>query len=665
MSDADKQALRNNTAAIKCKLKVLASGNLPEIILTEDNSVKDWEYTDERLVPGKGFIGQFVARTLDGNLQNITDDFDINGREIKLMFGVYRMNDNHESWYDFGNFIVTEPEDNEVNDNTKFKTMDYTKLFNKAFNGNYVDEEFTTSYNDLMGVNLSDEERKTFVVTPVTAQWVARYACKQAGVTLATTTFHNYDFEIDINPFQAGETCRDVMKAVAQLALSWVRVGWDNRCYIDFAKKSTSSVNQYDILDNNQYYSLKTVENTTPINAVAFGMKNIDGETAINIQDGTDGNSCLYLYDNPFLYSFELRQRAADTGDILFGLTYSQLSTETIGHPWLVGTELINVKNMEGGSNYTYPFNKKIKYKGHIRSEISSIDETEVEKTLAYTSDTIKASRMATIEVNKQEGRINAIAGSVKKISGDMGNYYTISEVNELIESELGLTNRYKTAGGANKFRNTGLWYKEDNGTGFEYWDGSVDVLDDSNSASGTVMMLQNSTLTQTLSDVPNGKYTISFKYSRQNITSSLRVLINNTEYSDKLSTSGDFEQTIDVTTHSITLSLICDVNNGWKLWELMCNVGEAPLVWMQHADEVRTDTVNISKGITITSTTTDAVFKANADGIRIENKSKNTTTNFLEDGLETENATIKKQAKISGALHTIVGRQTWISGIL
>lgn len=664
MSDADKEALRNNTAAIKCKLIVQSKGNLPEIVLTEDNAVKDWTYNDERLVPKKGFIGQFVGRLLDGNLQNITDDFNINGREIKFMFGVYRMNDEHESWYDFGNFIVTEPEDNEVRDNTKFETMDYAKLFNKDFNGNYTDNEFTTSYNDLMGVNLTDEERKTFVVTPVTALWVAKYACKQAGVELATLNFVNADFEIDINPFQAGESCRDVIKAVAMLAFSWARIGWDNRCYIDFTQQATASVDEKNILDNNQYFSLETIEDTKPINAVAFGMKDVDGETAINVQDGTDGENCLYLYDNPFLYTFELRQRAADAGSVLFGLTFSQLKTETVGHPWLIGNELINVKDMENGNHFTYPFNKTINYAGHIRSIISSMDETEVEKTLSYTSSTTKATRRASITVNKQEGTIEYLTGRVQTVEDGLGNTYTKEQTNQLIQDAAGLTNQYIGSGGNNKFRNTGLWYKEDSGS-YEYWVGSVEQISDNNSASSTAMILKNNMLTQTLSNVPNGEYTISFLYEKLNPTATLQVLINSTDYGSKLTTTGKFEQTFKVTTNSIEISFNSSVDSGWKIYELMCNIGTVALVWTQHPDEVRTDTVNISKGITIKSSVNneDVFFKADYDGIRIENKSQNKTTRFLDDGMETDNATIKKQAKISGALHTVVGNQTWISG--
>lgn len=666
-SNEDKEALANNTAAIKCKILLKETDDLPETVLTENNSVKNWEYDDERLVPNKGFIGQFVGRTLDGELQNISNDFNINGREMELRFGVHHMDTHQDNWYSFGNFIVSDPENDEVIDNTKFETMDYRKLFNKDFDGSYVSDNFPTSYNDLMGVGLTDEQKQSFVVTPVTALWVAQYTCEQVGVDLATTNFTNANFQIDINPFQAGEKCRDVMKAVGQLAFSWVRIGWDNRCYIDFAKKTTDNVDTHNVIDKNQYFSLSTKETTVPVDGVAFGMLNIDGETAfktLNDIPVDEAKNIIYLYDNPFLYTYELRLAAVQQGSVLFGLTYTQLSSETVGHPWIIGPDMIEIRDMEDNPRYTYGFNNIIKYSGHIRSQISSMDETEIEKTLGYTSEVVRATRMASISVNKQEGVTTLLNGKVTTIEDTVNNnMYTKGQINELIANELGLTNRYITSGGANKFRNTGLWYKENNE--YEFWTGSVSVVDDANSASSTAMMLQNGSVSQLLTNIPNGKYTISFKSEKLNQTATLQVLINSVDYSSSIDTFGKFEQTIDVTTNSIEIIFACNAANGWKIWELMCNVGEVALVWTQHPDEVRTDTVSISKGLTITSTTTDAVFKANADGIRIENKSKNTTTNFLEDGMETENATIKKQAKISGALHTIVGNQTWISGIL
>ena len=168
--------------------------------------------------------------------------------------------------------------------------------------------------------------------------------------------------------------------------------------------------------------------------------------------------------------------------------------------------------------------------------------------------------------------------------------------------------------------------------------------------------------MAQLVDSVPNNKYTISFKYEKLSELATATISINSIIYT--LGDDGTFAQTFDVGGNSIEVIFYCDVPNGYKVYELMCNVGTEPLVWVQHPDEMRTDTVNISKGITITSTATDAIFKAGASGIRIENKSKSTTTEFLENGMVTNNAEIKDQAKITGSLFTKIGRQTWINGL-
>jgi len=433
MSNEDKLALEQNTAMIKCKLIVKASGDLPQIVLTEDNSVKSWEYTDQRLVPDKGFIGHFVSRTLNGELQNISDNFDIIGREINFQLGIVRpsvTSDNTEdefvtTYYGLGSFMVVDPSDDDVRDSTKFESMDYTKKFNQTFNGDYTDTTFTTSYNDLMGVNTP--EGQTPVVTPVTALWLAQYTCAQVGVTLATTTFRNYDFSISQNPFQAGESCRDVMKAIGQLAFSWIRIGWDDRCYIDFEVKDSTDVDTYDILDNNQYFSLEKQSVYGPINKIVVGMQNIDGESAIITDQASIaeyGEHALYVYDNPLTNTFELRTQAIAVASNLFGLEYVQLKTETIGHPWFLAKDYIDIKDMNNNHNYTYPFNTTLKYSGHIRSNVDSIGETEVDDTLGYESDVSKWARQASIVVDKQNGKITQLTGSVDSINLTENNHY-------------------------------------------------------------------------------------------------------------------------------------------------------------------------------------------------------------------------------------------------
>lgn len=459
MSNEDKIALEQNTAAIRCRLVVKATADLPEIVLTEDNAVKSWEYTDERLVPDKGFIGHFVARTLNGELQNVSDDFNLDGREIDFQFGVVRMNDHITTYYSLGSFIVVDPSDDDVRDSTKFETMDYAKKFNQTFDGNYRDENFPDSYNDLMGLNTPEGQPR--VVTPVTALWVAKYACAQVGVELATENFRNNNFEISQNPFQEGNSCRDVIKAVAQLALSWARIGWDNRCYIDFDIKSSEDVEELNVIDNNQYFTLEKQSTYGPINRIVWGMENIDGESYIlpdNESIAENGEHNLYIYDNPFTYTYELRVQAAQAASALFGLTYEQLKTETVGHPWLIGTEFIDIKDMDNGHNYLYPFNRVLKYNGHIRSNIESIGETNVDDTLGYTNNLEKMVRKTAFIVNKQEGTIDSLVTDMYDPNGIVqGNFTTIhQDITQVVTN-------VQNSGGANLLKNSVMFAHDAN----------------------------------------------------------------------------------------------------------------------------------------------------------------------------------------------------------
>ena len=410
MLNEDKQALLNGTARIRCKLIVKAKGSLPEIVLTEQNCVKDWIYNDDRYVPQQGFIGQFVARTLEGNLQDISDDFNIENREIELQLGIVGNNSGEPNWYSFGTFVVTDPEGNEVTDNTKFQAMDYTKLFNKRFDGDYTNSTYTASYNKLIETG------------SVTALWLAKYTCAQVGVDFPQTSFTNSDFSIKQNPFQAGESCRDVLKEVAKLAYSWVRIGWDDKCYIDFNQVSDSNVDIHNIVSKDAYYELETKKTIYgPINNVVVGMSGVDGESH-SVKDQASitkyGEHTIYIYDNPLTNTFELRELAQQKANKLFGLNYVHLEVETVGHPWLQGNERINVLDMEDDNNFTYPFNKSLEYNGHIRSVINTMGESEVESTLAYESGFVKNIRNASLNVDKQNGKISALIEDVTEQNG-------------------------------------------------------------------------------------------------------------------------------------------------------------------------------------------------------------------------------------------------------
>ena len=402
MNIFDIQGLLDNSATIYTKIEILPKVAGEEIItLTNEDSIKSWVYSDLRNVEKEGFIGQFVARTLDGELQDIADDFNIEGREIVLYLGI---NSNHESnlatqtdytiltqsydtliteqgadiltYYKLGNFFVEKPESDEVRDNTKFQAMDYTILFNKPFDADYTDESFDTSFNQAL------EEWDE----PPTARWLLRYVCSQAGVLVGDLNFKNYDMPILSNQFDSGYTCRDVVKSIAKLAFSWAEIDWDNKLYLRYPHEDY--IYDWDIITNDNYYELTTQKDVYgEVNRVLTGSSIVTGNNAYiqNSQSIEDnGLTELDVYDNPILYTQELREMAIQNASHLLGLKYQPLEVETTGHPWLAGNILITVVDMEGNHLNTYPLDRILTYNGHIRSKISSITKTEMESTYSY-----------------------------------------------------------------------------------------------------------------------------------------------------------------------------------------------------------------------------------------------------------------------------------------
>lgn len=405
MDILDAQALIDGKATVKSRLRVIAEGSLPEIILSEDNSIVNWLYKDTRYLENEGFIGQFIARTLDGKLQNISDDFNIENRKIELFMGITRSGmegsllstedldeiitesgDNiisegsegsQTSWYSLGTFIVDKPKDNEVKDNTSFTSMDYTSLFNTTFNPDYVDSTYVKSFNE----KLDDGET-------VTALWLLQYVCKQVGVQLGSQTFTNYDFVIDSNQFDSTANNRDVVKAIAKLAFSWARIGWDDKLYIDFEQGDPEQIVSVDVITPDEYYNLTTQKNNYgPINKIVIGSSVVEGMNAY-IEDSAsitaNGLHELHVYDNPLLYSLESLEDIKNSASSLLGLEYTPAEMQTVGHAWLRGDELVKIVDMEGNYKYTYPFNREIEYFGHIKTKLNAYAQTDTEQVYTY-----------------------------------------------------------------------------------------------------------------------------------------------------------------------------------------------------------------------------------------------------------------------------------------
>ena len=389
MTDSDKQALLDGTVTIPYRITVLGDTEEDNVILTEtdivNTSYEDYRYVDTATI----CIGQFVARTISGELINKNDAFTIENKEIEVEFGV--KTNTGTNYYSLGNFLITAPTDDDVTDKTTFEAMDYTKKFNQEFDG-------------------------TGLSFPCTALQLAQYCCNKCGVELATTTFTNSNFIVPNNQYETGDTYRKVMQDIGKLAYSWVRIGWDNKCYIDFIVPTTVT-DEYDKISTSNYYDLSLQKKVFgPVNRVVIGMTDIEGENAyIEDEDSIAVNGVceLQIMDCNITYTPELRQQAITGASRLFGLTYLPLEINTTGHPWLLGKELIEVTTTEGTKVTTIPFDRTIEYMGHIKTKLTSKADTKTETEYKNPGTLETSVRQTRIIVDKQNQTITQLVTDV------------------------------------------------------------------------------------------------------------------------------------------------------------------------------------------------------------------------------------------------------------
>ena len=389
MSDSDKQALLDGTATIPFRITILGETEDDNVILTESDIVnvtyEDYRYVDTATI----CIGQFVAREISGTIVTTNLTTPMENKEIKVEMGV--KTNNTTTYYSLGNFLITLPENDDVDDTLDFEAMDYTKKFNQEFDA-------------------------TGLTFPCTALQLAQYCCNKCGVELATTTFTNSTFIVPNNQYETGDTYRKVMQDIGKLAYSWIRIGWDNKCYIDFSVPSTTVEDDNKITPHN-YYDL-TVQNEKfgPVNRVVIGMTDVEGENAY-IEDGdsiaANGVCELQIMDCNITYTPELRQQAITGASRLFGLTFVPIEINTTGHPWLLGNELIEIEKTDGTKITTIPFDRTIEYAGHIKTKLVASADTKTETEYKNSGTLENAVKQTRIIVDKQNQTITQVVENV------------------------------------------------------------------------------------------------------------------------------------------------------------------------------------------------------------------------------------------------------------
>lgn len=207
----------------------------------------------------------------------------------------------------------------------------------------------------------------------------------------------------------------------------------------------------------------------------------------------------------------------------------------------------------------------------------------------------------------------------------------------------------------------------------YEFWEGNVEKSTNEQAVLGRSMLLQAGKLKQE-QEVPNGNYSVSFYYKKLIELATASVTINENTYNlDSLETkqfyTGETDSDgayitlpVEVKTQHLIIEFNTNVNNSVEVYDLMANKGSVKLAYSQNQNEVTTETVNLSKGITIKSSNIDVIFKANADGIRLYTLNNEVKTRFTDKGLVTKEAVVEDEAEIVKVLIQDIDDQTWFT---
>lgn len=448
MSDEVRELLLSNNCTITSIVDIMTGLDETEnlITITSDDYLESWDVEDFRYVPNVGLIGQFVQKKLSMTVKN---GFDVSNLSNQIGFVSFVVNeapkteDGKTILYRVGMFIFDEVNKDDVKDKTTITGVDFTKIFEQKFD-TIVDK----------------------ISFPISAYNLAKAIVENCkfnfhGVDLnpisfdTSYTFNNSSFMIEKNPFVSGETCRDVLKYIGQLAGSWVRIGHNDNLgneyvLIDF-RKYQNGLQLKNVLTNDNYYDLELNNETFgAVNKIVMGLKDVDGENvSITDTSTTNPNICeIALWDNPITYTEALRTKAINDLKFLFGFTYTPFTTNTTGYPWLQAYDKIKLVTMDNTEVITYPFNRTISYNGHIKTKIDTIGTTTTETKYTYESPVTRGLKQTQIMVDKANQKITSLVSTTEEIQDDInpiGTYKGVkhADLSGCIESELIWQNSY------------------------------------------------------------------------------------------------------------------------------------------------------------------------------------------------------------------------------
>ena len=239
--------------------------------------------------------------------------------------------------------------------------------------------------------------------------------------------------------------------------------------------------------DGNTYITVNTVNEKPSLNLTITDInQNSTTQTGkdISVVGHEYAESAIRIYDNPLTHNELLRKIALNGCERLFGLTYTPLTINTIGHPWLEGDSYVKLEDINERTLYTYSFNRKLTYKGYINSTITSIAENQVKQTYEYSKNMLYKITKTEIDVDKANNRITLlnkdvednytkqstfettvsdITSTVKTIDDRTSeNGPIVQQISQVQQSVNAIQNLFQITGGTNLIKNSAFLLNDD-----------------------------------------------------------------------------------------------------------------------------------------------------------------------------------------------------------
>lgn len=513
---------------------------------------------------------------------------------LNYQFGV-KVNGEYE-YLDFGNYIVYKAEKQE--DTNSYKLTCYDKMLYSMIDYEKMDITYPISIRDYI-----------------------KAICDKLGITFvnASDIFANYDKQIqnelylDENENGLGYTFRDVLDELSQVTASCICINNNDELEIRYINDTNDTIDEEFLKDVNVKFGEK------------FGAVN-----TIVLSRSAESDNVYYpevLPENPYEFKISDNQimnfndRSDYLSDIYNKLNGLEFYINDFSSTGICYYELLDRYNVKIGDK-TYScvmLNDEINITQGLEENVFTEmpEETKTDYTKADKTD--RKVNQTYIIANKQKSQIELVTSEINSVKDDLtNNYYNIEQSNVLFQNATdGLINKLSSVGGNNLLRNT-FFYEYENGL-LAYWSGPQKVVEKYESKSKNALSLLNGSIKQSVQLV-NGEYCLSFKYEKLIEVATLKVSINGKTFDlSKVENNveNSFKYVDNLTSDSYIVEFICNIDNGFLIYETMLNEGTDASLFTQNANETVTDTVSIGKGIEVNASNINSKTRMDADGFR------------------------------------------------